>query len=79
MKFFINDFFCKCDQIRRKLGDLVTFTEEILNGTLHFLHSVRSANQGTGFYILGTLVLKEISKTTFLKREAVVWTNLGIF
>ena len=31
MKFSINDFFSKCDQIRRKLN-LVTFTEEIING-----------------------------------------------
>ena len=38
MKFSIKDFFSKCDQIRRKL--LVTFTEEILNGKLHFLCSV---------------------------------------
>ena len=34
MKFSIKDFFSKCDQ------DLVTFTEEILNGKLHFLCSV---------------------------------------
>ena len=33
MKFFIKDFFIKCDQTRRKL-DLVTFTKEILNGKL---------------------------------------------
>ena len=32
MKFSIKDFFSKCDQIR----DFVTFTEEILNGKLHF-------------------------------------------
>ena len=36
MKFSIKNFFSKCDQIRRKCG-LVTFTEEILNGKLHFL------------------------------------------
>ena len=30
------DLFGKCDQIRRKLADLVTFIEEILNGNLHF-------------------------------------------
>ena len=36
MKFSIKDFFSKCDQIRR-----ITFTEEILNGKLHFLCSVR--------------------------------------
>ena len=36
MKFFIKDFFKKCDQIRS-----FTFTEEILNGKLHFLCSDR--------------------------------------
>ena len=35
MKFFIKDFFGKCDQIRS-----FTLTEEILNGKLHFLCSV---------------------------------------
>ena len=44
MKFSINDFFSKCDQIRRKLQDLVTFTEEILNGKLHFLCSAITKN-----------------------------------
>ena len=37
MKFSIKDFFSKCDQI---WPDLVTFTEEILNGKFHFLCSV---------------------------------------
>ena len=36
MKFSIKDFFGKCDQIR---ADLVTFTQEILYGKLHFLRS----------------------------------------
>ena len=35
MKFSIKDFFSKCDQA----AYLVTFTEEILNGKLHFLCS----------------------------------------
>ena len=39
----MKDFFSKCDEIRRTwsylLKDLVTFTEEILNGKLHFLCS----------------------------------------
>ena len=35
MKFSIKDFFSKCDQT----ADLVIFTEEILNGKLHFLCS----------------------------------------
>ena len=38
MKFSIKDFFCKCDQ-PRETADLVTFTEKILNGKLHFLCS----------------------------------------
>ena len=33
---FHKDFVSKCDQIRRKCSDLVTFNEEILNGKLHF-------------------------------------------
>ena len=41
MKFSIKDFFSKCDQIRRRL---VTLTEEILNGKLHFLCSVTKNN-----------------------------------
>ena len=35
MKFSIKHFFSKCVQIRRNF----TFTEEILNGKLHFLCS----------------------------------------
>ena len=34
MKFSTKDFFSKCDQMPRK------FTEEILNGKLHFLCGV---------------------------------------
>ena len=36
MKFFIKDFFSKCDQIRK-------FTEEIYNGKFLFLCSVNSS------------------------------------
>ena len=36
MKFLIKDFFNKYDQIRRKLWDLVTFNEEILNENFIF-------------------------------------------
>ena len=39
MKFSIKDFFSKCDQICKTTADLVTFTEEILNGKFHFLCS----------------------------------------
>ena len=34
MKFLIKDFCSKCDL--QETADLVTFTEEILNGKLHF-------------------------------------------
>ena len=40
LKFSMKDFFSKCDKIRNA-ADLVTFTEEILNGKLHFLCSVK--------------------------------------
>ena len=39
MKFSIKDFFRKCDC---ETADLVTFTEEILNGKLYFLCSIAS-------------------------------------
>ena len=42
MKFSIKDFFSLCDHIRRKSADLASFTEEILNGKLHFLSGVLS-------------------------------------
>ena len=41
MNFSIKDFFRKCGQIQFSAG-LVAFTEEILNGKLHFLCSVSS-------------------------------------
>ena len=44
MKFSSQDFFSKCEQIRRKL-DLVTYTEEILNGKLHFLRSAKEEEE----------------------------------
>ena len=40
MKISMKDFCSKFDQIRRKLAVLVTFTEETLNGKLHFLCTV---------------------------------------
>ena len=36
MKFSIKDFFSKYDQIRKFPADLVTFTEEILNGKVPY-------------------------------------------
>ena len=43
MKFSIEDFFSKYDPNLQETTDLVTFTEEILNGKLHFLCSVGSS------------------------------------
>ena len=40
MKFFIKNIFSKCWSKLQETADLVTFTEEILNGKLHFLCSV---------------------------------------
>ena len=45
-KFFIKDFFSKCDQF---FEEMVTFTEEILNGKIHFLCSVINTFQTAGF------------------------------
>ena len=44
IKFFIKDFSSKCDQIRRKSADSVTFTEELLNEIFDFLCSVTLQN-----------------------------------
>ena len=40
MNFSIKDFFIKCET--QLPADLFTFTEEILNGKIHFLCSVRN-------------------------------------
>ena len=37
MKFFVKDFFSKCEQIRRKL---VTLTKDLVNRKIHFLCSL---------------------------------------
>ena len=39
MKFSIKHIFSKCDQSPQETAHLVTFTEEIPNGKLHFLCS----------------------------------------
>ena len=38
-KISIKDVFTKCDQIPKETTDLVTFTEKIINGKLHFSSS----------------------------------------
>ena len=37
VKFSIKDFLCNCDQNPQFPGDMVIFTEEILNGKASFL------------------------------------------
>ena len=67
MKFFIKDLFSKCDQICRKLGDLVTFTEEILNEKLHFLCSALFLGSCEIYQWYFVLVLRRIvqKKSTY--------------
>ena len=50
MKISIKDFFGKCDQIQLPV-DLVTFTEEIRNGKLHFLCSALFVQLDLNFVI----------------------------
>ena len=45
MKFFIKDFFSKCDQIREFPADFLTFTVETFTGNLHFLRSVQQKSE----------------------------------
>ena len=54
----MNNFFSKCDQDPQFPADLVTFTEEILNGKLHFF-PVRgfSSSQFRRFQSLPDVVL----------------------
>ena len=66
MKFSINDFFSKCDQIR---SFLATFTEEILNRKLHFLRSVQKKSANIESYCQVNILpsIKQIWKTFYLK------------
>ena len=50
MKFSMKNFLGKFDQIYRKL-ELVTFTEEILNGKLHYLCSDNRKTLGKLIFI----------------------------
>ena len=43
-KINIKDVFSKCDQIRKETVDLVTFTDKIFNGKLHFCPLQLSCN-----------------------------------
>ena len=60
-------------------------TEEILNGKLHFLCSdieptplICSANQWSGFYMIGTSVLKELNQFQILWQDLYYWLRICI-
>ena len=57
IKFSIEDFFSKCDQIRSILLIWVTFTGEILNGKLHFLGSVYKMQRRSSPLVLICMLL----------------------
>ena len=48
----IKDLFGKCDQNPQFPADLVTFTEEILNGKLHFLYSGCSCGDIANLFVI---------------------------
>ena len=81
MKFPIKDFFSKCLPNPQLPRDLVTFTEEIINGKLYFLYSVRM------YFLKKGLFLSELdcfsrsknvgfTKTCFLNEAACTCVNL---
>ena len=68
MNFCIKDFCSKCDQIRGKMPDLVTFTKEMLNGKLRFLCSARILIHFCYRLTMVTETLEE-SLSSFLTRK----------
>ena len=68
MKLSLKDFFSKCDQIR----DLFTFTEEILNGKLHFcaVFKVRIVGPCTA------LAAKAPNRTVNIQMQSQLWVHL---
>ena len=63
MKFSTKNLLSKCDQIRRKLSHLDTFTEQIFNGKLHFLWSqwISEISQFPAKLLTRTLILTYIN------------------
>ena len=73
MKFSFKDFSSKCDQIHRK-QDLVTFTEEILNGKLHFC-AVLQSNLKI-WHVLGLVKNEHYYKSSVGNRKIITaWTS----
>ena len=73
LKFSINDFFSKCDQIRRKhLYLQVTFTEEILNGKHHFVCSEKAQGSTLTFELTALNSTLIISTKIFLVGNLVI-------
>ena len=63
MKFSIKDFFSKCENVKSSgTADLVTFTEKILNGKLHFLCNVALSTSAPAFVAISTQDVVEISQ-----------------
>ena len=64
MKFSIPYFFSKCDQTNPQFpADLVTFTEEIHNGKLHFLCSVKRKQKETTRENFNFVACEELPKS----------------
>ena len=67
-KFSIKDFFSKCYEIRSfRSADFLTFTEEILNGKLHFLCSVNVGHLGASFKNLSRKENLRVKNFTFVE------------
>ena len=75
MKFFIKDFFNKCDRIRSFL-DLVAFTEEILNGKLHFC-AVWMAY--TSSLMFSCFLKKQIASELFFLLQSLLTNKLSLW
>ena len=67
MKFFIKDFFSKCDQNR-------SFTGEILNGKFHFLWSESSISQQNSKRLNFLYKFHAVCDNSFLLKRAVFLT-----
>ena len=60
IKFSVDNYFIKYDQIRRKASDLVTFTEAIFNGKLRLLWSAATGPKPVIFGFQGQVALRHM-------------------
>ena len=77
IKFSIKDFFSKCDQMQQFPADLVTFTEETLNGKFHFLCSVVLSKSGSVKIIPVMKSSRKRSADRLANKQAVFLNNLA--